>query len=161
MELVVLGINHRSAPVAVRENFSFSEDRIRRAYVHILEELEVSECVILSTCNRTEFYAVVEEFATRAKEQLIDFMQRMGTDPLIPVKEHLFYKTGKDAIAHLFEVSSSLDSLILGRRADIEPGKAGLYGGPRKWGDRNHAQYSFPSRNLYWEAGPYGNSDRS
>lgn len=61
MELVVLGINHRSAPVAVRENFSFSEDRIRRAYVHILEELEVSECVILSTCNRTEFYAVVEE----------------------------------------------------------------------------------------------------
>lgn len=41
-------------------------------------------------------------------------MQRMGTDKLIPVKEHLFYKTGKDAIAHLFEVSSSLDSLILG-----------------------------------------------
>ena len=113
MELVVLGINHRSAPVAVRENFSFSEDRIRRAYVHILEELEVSECVILSTCNRTEFYAVVEE-SVQGKEQLIDFMQRMGTDPLIPVKEHLFYKTGKDAIAHLFEVSSSLDSLILG-----------------------------------------------
>ncbi len=113
MELVVLGINHRSAPVAVRENFSFSEDRIRRAYVHILEELEVSECVILSTCNRTEFYAVVDN-SLQGREQLIDFMQRMGTDPLIPVKEHLFYKIGKEAIAHLFEVSSSLDSLILG-----------------------------------------------
>lgn len=113
MQLVVLGINHRSAPVEVRENFSFSEEKIRRAYVHILEELSVRECVILSTCNRTEFYGIVEDMA-EGQKQLADFMQRMGTDPSILVESHLFVKIGPEGISHLFEVASSLDSLVLG-----------------------------------------------
>lgn len=113
MQLIVLGINYRSAPVEVRENFSFPEEKIRRVYVPILEELAISECVILSTCNRTEFYGVVDDLE-EGRQQLEDTMQRMGTHPEISVKEHLFVKTGEEAISHLFEVASSLDSLVIG-----------------------------------------------
>ena len=53
MQLVVLGLNHRTAPVEVRECFSFSEEQIKAAYKRIHEYDDIRECVILSTCNRT------------------------------------------------------------------------------------------------------------
>ena len=113
MQLVVLGLNHQSATVGIRENFSFSEEKIRRSSVPILEEDWFSEWVILSTCNRTELYAVVEE-TQAGRKNLTQIFRQMGSDPTVEVDEVLFFHEGREAISHLFEVSASLDSLVLG-----------------------------------------------
>ncbi len=60
MQLVVLGLNHRSAAVEVRERFSFDKDEVVAALNRLYEFDCISECVILSTCNRTEIYAALE-----------------------------------------------------------------------------------------------------
>lgn len=87
MQLICTGINHRTADVETREQFSLSKDQIRRK----LQDFD--EAVILSTCNRTEIYSVDEELP----------------------RERFFYTyRGEECVRHLFSVASSLDSLILG-----------------------------------------------
>ena len=114
MQLVVLGLNHRTAPVAVRECLAFSEDQIKAALKHLPEYDEIRECVVLSTCNRTEVYAVVEE-ADDALAALQDFLDRMAPGALSETDyEYLFYYQEEECIRHLFRVSASLDSLVLG-----------------------------------------------
>ena len=114
MQLVVLGLNHRTAPVAIRECFSFSEEQIKTALQHLAEYDEIRECVILSTCNRTEMYAVVEE-ADDAVTVMQDFLDRMAPGALSETDyEYLFYFQEEGCIHHLFRVSASLDSLIIG-----------------------------------------------
>ncbi|HWR39032.1 MAG TPA: glutamyl-tRNA reductase [Patescibacteria group bacterium] len=114
MQLVVLGLNHRTAPVAVRECLAFSEDQIKNALQHLHEYDEIRECVVLSTCNRTEVYAVVEE-ADDALSALQDFLDRMAPGALSETDyEYLFYYQEEECIRHLFRVSASLDSLVLG-----------------------------------------------
>ncbi|MCX7780387.1 MAG: glutamyl-tRNA reductase [Negativicutes bacterium] len=113
MQLVVLGLNHKTAPVEVRECFAFSEEQIKQSLHHLKEYEEISECVILSTCNRTELYAVVED-AAEAMPVLIDFWRKGAMTGDTPVDEFLFYHTEEQAIRHLFRVASSLDSLVVG-----------------------------------------------
>lgn len=112
MSLVVLGLNHKTAPVAVRECLAFSEDQIKQALLHLREFEEIEECVILSTCNRTEMYAVVEE-PEDACSLLVDFWRQRGAGQL-DVDQHLFYYVDEDCIRHLFRVAASLDSLVVG-----------------------------------------------
>ena len=114
MQLVVLGLNHRTAPVEVRECFSFSEEQIKAAYRRIYEYDEIRECVILSTCNRTEMYAVVED-ADDALTVMQDFLDYMAPNVLAETNyDYLFYFQQEECIRHLFRVSASLDSLVLG-----------------------------------------------
>ncbi|VBB08836.1 glutamyl-trna reductase signature [Lucifera butyrica] len=112
MQLVVLGLNHKTAPVEIRECFSFSAEQVKKALQHIYEYEVLEECVILSTCNRTEMYAVVDD-AREAFPVMRDFLERMSVNPLRS-DEHLFYYTEEKAILHLFRVASSLDSLVIG-----------------------------------------------
>lgn len=72
MQLVVLGLNHKTAPVGIRECFSFSEEQVRIALRHINKADDIHEGVILSTCNRTEIYAVVDD-PEEALAVLLDF----------------------------------------------------------------------------------------
>jgi len=111
MQLVVLGLNHKTASVDVRECFTFPEDQIKKALNHLHEYEEISECVILSTCNRTEMYAVVDD-AEDGLQVMQQFLQRMSETPL-NIEDFFFY-TEEDCIRHLFRVASSLDSLIIG-----------------------------------------------
>jgi len=114
MQLVVLGLNHRTAPVEVRECFSFSEEQIKAAYKRIYEYDDIRECVILSTCNRTEMYAVVED-ADDALTVMQDFLDYMAPNVLAETNyDYLFYFQQEECIRHLFRVSASLDSLVLG-----------------------------------------------
>ncbi|QDR82768.1 glutamyl-tRNA reductase [Sporomusa termitida] len=114
MQLVVLGLNHRTAPVEVRECFSFSEEKIRAAYKRLPEYDDIRECVILSTCNRTEMYAVVEE-ADDALPVMQEFLDHMAPGVLAETSyDYLFYFQEEECIRHLFRVSASLDSLVLG-----------------------------------------------
>ncbi len=111
MQLVVLGLNHKTASVDVRECFSFSEDKVKMALTHLHEYEEISECVIVSTCNRTEMYAVVDD-AEDGLQVMQQFLQRMSETPL-DIEDFFFYDE-ESCIEHLFRVTSSLDSLIIG-----------------------------------------------
>ena len=111
MQLVVLGLNHKTASVDVRECFTFSEDKIKMALNHLHEYEEISECVLVSTCNRTEMYAVVDD-AEDGLQVMQQFLQRMSETPL-NIEDFFFY-IEEACIKHLFRVTSSLDSLIIG-----------------------------------------------
>lgn len=113
MQLVVLGLNHKTAPVEVRECFAFSEEQVKQMLHHLREYEEISECVILSTCNRSELYAVVED-AEDVLPVLLEFWQRGIPAEQPAVDNYLFYYADEQCIRHLFRVASSLDSLVIG-----------------------------------------------
>lgn len=111
MQLVVLGLNHRTAPVDVRECFAFPEDQIRLMLRRFKRLDRWFEGVILSTCNRTELYAVVED-AQEDLEVIKRLLARMAGEQY---DEAYFYcHVDSACIRHLFRVSASLDSLVLG-----------------------------------------------
>jgi glutamyl-tRNA reductase len=112
MQLVVLGLNHKTAPVDIRECFSFSDEEVHKALKYLYEYDDIRECVLLSTCNRTEMYAVVDD-ADDALPTMQRFFERISARS-IDMKEYIFYYREVDCIEHLFRVSASLDSLVLG-----------------------------------------------
>ncbi|MBP2641182.1 MAG: hemA 1 [Firmicutes bacterium] len=112
MQLIVLGLNHKTAPVEVREQFSFSEEQIRVALHHMREQDMIDECVILSTCNRTELYAVVTDVQEAYPVLCTYFKKMAASDP--QVGEYFFYYVEEACIRHLFRVASGLDSLVIG-----------------------------------------------
>ncbi|MBP2650336.1 MAG: hemA 1 [Firmicutes bacterium] len=112
MQLVVLGLNHKSAPVEIRECFAFSEEQVKYGLRHILACEDMLECVILSTCNRTEMYAVVRD-SVDALPIMVKFLTRINDVPY-ENKDYFFYYVEEVCIRHLFRVVSSLDSLIVG-----------------------------------------------
>lgn len=112
MQLVVLGLNHKTAPVDVRECFSFSEEQVKTALKHLHEYDGIDECVLLSTCNRTEMYAVVDNIED-AYPAMQDFLSRIAANQT-NIEEYLYFYAEEQCINHLFRVSSSLDSLVIG-----------------------------------------------
>ena len=109
MHLKLLGLNHRTAPIEVREKFSVDKDALRRGLENLDGYDGLSEAVILSTCNRTEIYAVTGEGCVDSVRQFLNDL--IGT----VVDEKFLYEFTDEACArHLFEVSAGLDSLILG-----------------------------------------------
>ncbi|AUQ25568.1 glutamyl-tRNA reductase [Dickeya zeae] len=113
MTLLALGINHKTAPVSLRERVAFSPDRQGQALHSLLQQPLVQGGVLLSTCNRTELYLSVEEQDNR-HEQLIawlcDYHQLNPDD----IRKNLYWHEGNAAVSHLMRVASGLDSLVLG-----------------------------------------------
>lgn len=112
MQLVVLGLNHKSAPINVREQFSFDKSEVSTALDEVYHYDNISECVVLSTCNRTEIYAVLEEVNDPHQYMLTLMKELKHTDSID--EEAFFLLEGEDCIEHLFRVAASLDSLVLG-----------------------------------------------
>lgn len=112
MQLIVWGLNHKTAPVAIRECFAFSQEQILSALARLTGGQEIHEAVILSTCNRTEIYAVAEAAET-ASAYLYDFFASM-TGAALEAEEHSYCLIEEDAIRHLYRVAASLDSLVVG-----------------------------------------------
>ena len=116
MNLVAVGINHRTAPLEVREKLWMSSDEIRTA-VAAMKGHPFTECFIVSTCNRTELYGLYSGSSDDAppdidelKDQLIKVKAPGG-----PVKrEHLYHMISLNAIRHLFKVASGIDSMVIG-----------------------------------------------
>ena len=119
MHLTVIGINHRTAPIDVREKFSISKDTINSRLANIKNYDELNEAVVLSTCNRTEIYASIDSSGEIVRQFLLD-MVNGGDD----IDEYLYTFDDVDCIRHLFEVASSLDSLILGESQILSQVKA-------------------------------------
>lgn len=109
MSIIALGINHRSAPIALRERVAFSGDALPLALTQMRALPSVREAALLSTCNRTELYAVADDEG----EALIDWLSNVpggGSD----LRSYLYHHQGGDAVRHLFRVATGLDSLVLG-----------------------------------------------
>ena len=112
MQLLTLGLNHRTAPVDVRERVSFSREELRSGLLSLGEYDGLSGLVVLSTCNRTELYTSVDdhERGGQALRQFLNDLAQGGDD----LDEYLYNYADEEAIRHLFRVASSLDSLVLG-----------------------------------------------
>ena len=112
MQLLVVGLNHKTAPVEIRECFSIPKEKVREGLMDLSRFEEIHEAVVLSTCNRSEIYAVVEttEGGTEALKELWTEMTESGED----MEPYSYRFVHTDAIRHLFRVASSLDSLVIG-----------------------------------------------
>lgn len=111
MEIVAVGVDHKAAPVAVREMLAFTPSQMDLA-LSALHERTV-ECVLLSTCNRTEAYAIVPSVED-GQRAIVDFLAHFHRSPSDHFIQYLFSLSGMDAVRHLFSVASGLESMILG-----------------------------------------------
>ena len=111
MKLVCVGLNHETAPVEVRERFALSEKALDREVVGLLEARNIEEGVVLSTCNRTEYYAVVNGGSGVAElESWI-----CGQREFDGAREGIFYcYEAREAAEHLCRVASGMNSMVLG-----------------------------------------------
>lgn len=113
MSIVVIGVNHRTGPLAVLERVSLVDDAIVKA-VHALQARDnIAEAVVVSTCNRTEVYAVAERFHG-AYADIRDFFCELGDLAPDDLHPHLYSQHDEAAVFHLFEVAAGLDSAVLG-----------------------------------------------
>ncbi len=117
MSLLALGINHKTAPVKIREQLSFAPDTIPDALKDLTSQNAVNEAVILSTCNRTELYCQLncdEEDAEEATQLLIQWLKEHHDLSNTDISKYLYLHPDKDAVKHMLRVASGLDSLVLG-----------------------------------------------
>ncbi|WJV60272.1 glutamyl-tRNA reductase [Pectobacteriaceae bacterium C111] len=113
MTLLALGINHKTAPVSLRERVAFSPDTLGQALHSLLQQPLVQGGVLLSTCNRTELYLSVEDRENQ-REQLINWLCEYHKLDRDDVQESVYWHENNAAVSHLMRVASGLDSLVLG-----------------------------------------------
>ncbi|MHB8765609.1 MAG: glutamyl-tRNA reductase [Deferrisomatales bacterium] len=113
MEIVVVGLSHKSAPVEIREKVAFAPDCLHDALAVMRGLPGLREGVIVSTCNRVEVYA-----AARSREEGVEDLSRFLAEyhgvPLPDLRPHLYVCAGPEAVRHVFRVASSLDSMVVG-----------------------------------------------
>ncbi len=110
MDIFVVGLNHKTSPVEVREKLALQPEEIETKFQDILGA-NVREIAALSTCNRVEFYFWGEE---EGVSELIDFVCDLKGVPIEEIKKYLYVYKGEKAVIHVFRVASSLDSMVLG-----------------------------------------------
>ena len=113
MSVVVVGIEQRLAPLDLLERVAVTEDASLKALATLRDHSNLSEAVIVSTCLRTEVYAVVERFHEGVGE-IQNFLADLGDLPLDELTDHLTVRFDDDVAEHLFAVASGLDSAVLG-----------------------------------------------
>jgi glutamyl-tRNA reductase len=113
MNIAVVGLSHKTAPVEIREKLSILENQIEQATARLCNCSHICEVVILSTCNRMEIYVALIS-AEHAIQQVIEFLSEHSQLSIDELKQHLFILLQQDAAIHLMQVSSGLDSLVVG-----------------------------------------------
>ena len=117
MEIVLIGLNHRTAPVELRERVSFTQEAARLASEQLRSQGVLSETLVLSTCNRSELYGVPAESALSGKESAGAMELFLATfhkiEPAI-LNGSLYRRHDREAVRHLFRVAAGLDSMMLG-----------------------------------------------
>ena len=111
MTLLTLGINHKTAPVEIREKVAFAAESLSSALKELVSQKAVNEAAILSTCNRTELYC---SLSTADREVLIDWISHfhhLQNEELAP---YVYSYTDNEAVQHILRVASGLDSLVMG-----------------------------------------------
>jgi len=111
LQLVLLGINHNTAPIEVRERLAIPTGRLADATRSLLHQPGVREGLILSTCNRVELVTLQEE---EGQLGLLRFLHEYFAVPPAELQPHLYELRESEAVRHLFRVASSLDSMVVG-----------------------------------------------
>lgn len=113
MNIVTLGVNHKTAPVEVRECLAFADGTIPQALQQLEQDVGLQERMILSTCNRVEIYGTCENPET-TRRKLVDFIGSFQSLPAARFTDNLYFYCNQEAIQHVFRVASSLDSMVIG-----------------------------------------------
>lgn len=113
MNIAVVGLSHKTAPVEIREKLSIPEAKIEEAIHHLHNYPHVQEVSIISTCNRLEIYAVTKD-SKQGVVEIIQFLSEIGEIPNQQLRRHLFVLLHQDAVRHLMRVAAGLESLVLG-----------------------------------------------
>ena len=111
MHLVCFGINHTTAPVAVREQFSFDSEALSAALTSLVAQPDIVEAVIICTCNRTELYCHVDEDYDNG---ILLWLQQLRRDQVNDVLPFSYQYQDTGAVRHLYRVACGLDSMVLG-----------------------------------------------
>ncbi len=117
MSIITLGLNHKTAPVSIRERLAFSPESLARAVKSLSSLGNIKEAAILSTCNRTELYCATdsnEELTQQAIEQIIEWLSQFHGLQSSEINEHLYTHRHVESIRHALQVACGLDSLVLG-----------------------------------------------
>jgi glutamyl-tRNA reductase len=112
--LVLVGVNHTTAPIEVRERLSIPAGRLPDAIRTLVHQPGVREGLILSTCNRVEFITYQDPSSGPANPALLRFLHEYFAIPSSSVEPHLYEFREREAVRHLFRVASSLDSMVVG-----------------------------------------------
>ena len=113
MQVIVLGINHKTASLETREKVAFADKHKVEAYACLIGKSPVSQCVILSTCNRTEIYALTAH-AVSGRDALLKMLANVRGANYCDLENCLYFYSGIEAVSHLFRVTAGLDSMVLG-----------------------------------------------
>jgi glutamyl-tRNA reductase len=114
MTLVLLGINHTTAPIEVRERLAIPSTRLADATRTLAHQSGIREALILSTCNRVEFITIQDHPRDSNPPDLLRFLQEYFAVPAATLQPHLYEFREREAVRHLFRVASSLDSMVVG-----------------------------------------------
>lgn len=113
LHILVVGFNHRQADIGFREKFVFSGDRLPEALFTLRNMKSVLECVLVSTCNRTEIYLVCDQLHTGEYYSKL-FLEDWFGIPKEEFADYIHIKSNEEAVGHLFRVTCGLDSIIIG-----------------------------------------------
>lgn len=113
VHIITVGLNYKTAPVAIRERLSFQEDVLAEAMTELQKQKSVLENVIISTCNRTEIYAVVDQLHT-GRYYIKEFLSKWFHISQEEFTPYLFIYEQEAAVEHLFRVAAGLNSMVLG-----------------------------------------------
>jgi glutamyl-tRNA reductase len=114
MEIVLVGLNHRTAPVEVRERVSFTNEQAQRAAEQLRDRGILEETLVLSTCNRSEVYGVPPESSHECAPGLSSFLSEFHAVRMEVLGVSLYHHYDREAVRHLFRVAAGLDSMMLG-----------------------------------------------
>ena len=113
MHLAVLGVNHKTAPVELREKVSLNAEKCKQISERLLDETVITEVVPVSTCNRTEIYVVSPRPEVGRKEVITGLAQVAGIE-LRDLEKCVYFHEGEKTVDHLYRVVTSLDSMVVG-----------------------------------------------
>jgi len=114
LSIIAVGINHKTAPVAVREKISFNPDKLSVALQEMLSAVQCREVAILSTCNRTELYLVQDGDIALTQERLVKWLESYHNVPASTILPSIYWHQDQQAVNHMMRVACGLDSLVLG-----------------------------------------------
>lgn len=111
--IILIGVNHKTAPIELREKLAFSDTQTQTAMELLHQSSHISEAMIISTCNRVEVVMVTSNH-TLAPETVLSFISKTKSVSPPRVKAAAYIYSGDDAVRHMFRVASSLDSMMIG-----------------------------------------------
>ena len=113
MEIFAIGLNYKTAPVEIREKLSIKEEEIQDVLNLVFENPDIYETCLISTCNRVEIYGISSK-NNGVQDFILQIFSKISGLDINTLKKHTFYLTGREAIKHIFRVSASLDSMVIG-----------------------------------------------